>query len=119
MEFENACSEMYYILEHMNPSDRDRIPKSTIQFFRDNRSMFYKVNLDVTKDLSKQELKDETKAFIQIINEKYFSDMVMTKIETSQVKEQIGAKQLTALINVKKENKILIWFKNLFRKFLH
>ena len=47
MEFEKACSEMYYILEHMNPIDKKRIPEAAIKFFRDNRSIFYKVNIDV------------------------------------------------------------------------
>ncbi|MBQ2836488.1 MAG: hypothetical protein IJE68_06630 [Clostridia bacterium] len=82
--------------------------------------MFYKVNLDVTKDLSKQELKDETKAFIQIINEKYFSNLLKeNKVNQSEkVEERVEVKQTTALAIIKKENKILRWLKNIFRKII-
>lgn len=124
MEFEEACSEMYYILEHMNPDDRNKIPESTIHFFRDNRSMFYKVDFDVTKELSEQDLKDETKAFIQIINEKYF--LKKSNLEgmyqdleenTEEIKEKIEDNQESkSLTVIKKENKILAWIKNMFKK---
>ena len=37
MEFEQACSEMDYILEHMNPNDLKKIPKDVINFFEENK----------------------------------------------------------------------------------
>lgn len=120
MEFEEACSEMCYILENLNPIDKKKIPKATLQFFNNNKSIFYKVNLDVTKELREQNLKDETKAFIQIINKKYFNgeyffdEIENIKEEIFEVKEQV--KESTELIIRKKENKIIKWFKNIFKK---
>ena len=58
MEFEEACSEMDYIFEHMNPIDKDKIPEKVRKFFKDNKSIFYKVNLDPSKNLEEQELKE-------------------------------------------------------------
>lgn len=111
MEFENACSEMYYILEHMNPIDKKYIPEIVIQFFRDNRSIFYKVNLDVTKRLEEQELKDETKAFILILKEKYF-------LNKEYQKEEYQEKSM-ALITIKKENIVVSLLKKILRIFKH
>ena len=50
MEFEEACSEMDYIFEHMNPIDKDKIPEKVRKFFKDNKSIFYKVNLYIQKN---------------------------------------------------------------------
>ena len=72
MEFEEACSEINYIFEHMNPIDKEKIPEKVRLFFKNNKSIFYQVNLDVTKKLASQEIKEETKALLQIIKYKYF-----------------------------------------------
>lgn len=74
MEFLEACSEVDFILTNLNPEDKKKIPEATINFFKENKSLFYKVNLTTSKPLSKQILKDETKAFLQILNYKYFAD---------------------------------------------
>lgn len=117
MEFEKACSEIYYILEHMNPIDKEKIPETTIQFFRDNRDIFYKVELEVNKNLSEQNLKDETKAFIQILNRKYFSKVEKQEhINNEEIyKENINNEE-KSLIVVKKENKIFKWLKKMLTK---
>ena len=68
MEFAEACCEVDFILTNLNPEDKKKIPKTVIKFFKENKSLFYKVNLTTTKPLANQELKDETKAFLQILN---------------------------------------------------
>lgn len=73
MEFAEACSEIEFILEHLKPSDKEKIPESVFNFFRNNKAIFYKVNLTTKKSLIEQDLKDETKAFLQIIHYKYFA----------------------------------------------
>lgn len=73
MEFEKACSEIDYILSNMSPDDIDKIPQQVRDFFKKNKSNTYKVNIDVSKQLKDQELKDETKAFIKILYIKYFA----------------------------------------------
>ena len=74
MEFAEACSEVDFILENLQPSDKEKIPQSVFEFFKNNKSLFYKVNLTTDKSLAEQDLKNETKAFLQIINYKYFSN---------------------------------------------
>lgn len=126
MEFEDACSEMYYILEHLNPTDKKKIPESVIKFFKDNKSIFYKVDLDVNKKLREQDLKDETKAFIQIINEKYFKEKNVEEIKNNYLEEdsfinlsdneQNEIIEHKELIIRKKENKLVEWIKKVFKK---
>ena len=73
MEYKEACSEVYFILEHLNNEDKKKIPGSVINFFKENQDMLYKAELDPSKELKEQEIKDETKAFLQILNAQYFS----------------------------------------------
>lgn len=122
MEFEEACSEMDYIFENMNPVDKDKIPQKVRKFFKDNKSIFYKVKLDPSKNLEEQELKEETKAFIMIINYKYlkgekakekFNEILQN--DSSREKNEIeNLKEDTTMI-IYKENKIIAFFKNLFK----
>ena len=122
MEFENACSEMYYILEHMNPKDKEKIPEYIIHFFRDNRSLFYKVNLDVTKELSEQDITDETKAFIHILNEEYClaseenQDIIEENYLENEKDKKSEENEEMSLVTIKKENIILKWIKRLLKK---
>lgn len=121
MEFEEACSEIYYILEHMNPADKLRIPEALIQFFKDNKSILYKVKLDVTKSLAEQELKDETKAFIQILNAKYFASEEEKQEFNSYLQKESSEENLelpknTEITVVNKNNFLFNWIKNLVRK---
>ncbi len=74
MEFSEACCEVDYILDNLNPDDKKRIPENVLKFFKENKSLFYKVNLTTAKSLAVQPLKDETKAFLQILNYKYFAN---------------------------------------------
>lgn len=118
MEFEEACSEMNYILEHLEPKDLIKIPKSVQKFFKENKSIFYKVDLDVTKDLKEQELKEETKVFIKILNDKYLhytSGLTeMTTIIDKQEENIIANKNEIAIY---KERKIARLFKKIISFF--
>lgn len=126
MEFEEACSEVNYILENLNPEDRKKISNNVLEFFKENKSMFYKVNLDVSKPLEEQELKDETKAFLQMLNYKYFSNeeqkrefkkMLEEKeekfVQQEEPKEDEGLARENLQLTVYKENKIVSWLKKL------
>ena len=121
MEFEQACSEMDYILEHMNPNDLKKIPKDVINFFKENKSILYRVQLDETKNLYEQELKDETKAFIKILLAKYFGGekekQELNNILNSEEKIEETKQVVTDMIVYKENvflkiiNKILKWIK--------
>ena len=119
MEFEEACSEMDYILEHMNPIDKLKIPKNIIQFFKENKSITYKVELDVTKNLKEQELKDETKVFIKLLNAKFFANKTVEKDSDYTLfkkEKEIEIENNKALTVIEKENRLILWVKKIFKK---
>lgn len=123
MEFEEACCEVDFILTNLNPEDKKKIPETVIKFFKENKSVFYKVNLTVTKPLANQELKDETKAFLQILNYKYFANQKQKEefkkifvenenVSSSEIKENLK-------LIIYKESKIKIFINKIisfFRK---
>lgn len=74
MEFEKACSEVDFILKHLNIEERKKIPKKVLDFFKLNKDLFYEVKLDTNIPLEDQNLKEETKAFLQIIKDNYFKE---------------------------------------------
>lgn len=72
MNYEQACSEMNFILNNLNLDDLKKIPQKIVQFFEDNMDREYHVNIDLSKPLYEQDLLEETKAFIKIIQINYF-----------------------------------------------
>ena len=73
MNYEQACSEMNFILNNLKADDLEKIPKKFIQFFANNMDKEYQVKIDLNKPLYEQSLLEETKAFIKIIQIKYFT----------------------------------------------
>lgn len=122
MEFSDACSEVDYILEHLNPEDKKKLPEKVIMFFKENKSMFYQININVNQPLVEQNLKDETKAFLQILNYKYFAD----EKEKQQFKEifnedkyeiELMENNKQMELTIYKENVIAKWVKNILTYF--
>lgn len=72
MEFKEAVSETLDILEHMDKTYIDKIPKKFISFLKENKLQNYKSNLDHTKKLYEMELKEQTKDILAIICMKYW-----------------------------------------------
>lgn len=136
MEFSEACSEVDYILDNLNPEDRKKLPQTLLEFFKENKAIFYKVNLDTSKPLADQKLKDETKAFLQIINYKYFSnkeqkeqfkeifkededitDMFSKDTVVQDFNEEKFSSEENKELTVYKENKLLIFIKKILNIF--
>lgn len=119
MEFQEACSEIDYIFEHMNSTDKNKIPQKVRNFFKSNKSIFYKVNLDPSKNLEDQELKEETKAFITIINYKYLlgenAKEEFNEILKNDTLEEIANQKEEVSMIVYKENRIIAFFKKLLK----
>ncbi len=127
MEFAEACSEVDFILENLQPSDKEKIPQSVFEFFKNNKSLFYKVNLTTDKSLAEQDLKNETKAFLQIITYKYFSnkeqqekfrdmlenDNTYEKIENENNIKEVKNPQIENQLVIYKENKVLNFIKKI------
>lgn len=70
---EEACSEVEYILNNFEQKSLDKIPKRLINFFEENKSKTYKVELDTKKELDEQKLKDETRVILKILYMKYLA----------------------------------------------
>ena len=73
MNYEQACSEMNFILSNLKSDDLEKIPTKIINFFSNNMDKEYQVNIDLNKPLYEQDLLEETKAFIKIIQINYFT----------------------------------------------
>lgn len=71
MDFYQACNEVYFILENLNPEEKKKIPEGVIQFFHDNQLPHYTVTIDLSKPLEEQALLDETRVFLHILYTKY------------------------------------------------
>lgn len=130
MEFSEACCEVDFILANLNPEDKKKIPKSVFEFFKENKSLFYNVNLTTEKPLKEQDLKDETKAFLQIINYKYFSNKEQKEQFKEIFKEDEDITDMFSKdtvvqdfneenkeLTVYKENKLLIFIKKILNIF--
>lgn len=118
MEFAEACSEVDFILENLQPSDKEKIPQSVFEFFKNNKSLFYKVNLTTDKSLAEQDLKNETKAFLQIINYKYFSNKEQQEkfrdmLENENNIKEVKNPQIENQLVIYKENKVLNFIKKI------
>lgn len=140
MEFEQACTEMNYILENLNPEDLKKIPENFVKFFNENMDKNYKHKLTNTKPLYEQKLKEETKAFIKIVymnylatEEKKIETLKLIKDEEKRYKEKIQInikedifenentetyefQEKSTEMVVYKENKIIKFIKNILKK---
>lgn len=61
-----AFSETYDVINHMSKEMQEKIPKSFINLIKENRDLDYKVNIDYSKDIKEQLLK-ETKVILSLI----------------------------------------------------
>ncbi len=114
MNFEQACAEMEYIINNMDPSERAKIPQEVKKFFKENKDYTYTVNLDYTRNLSEEKLKEETEAFIEIIYNKYLKQRENTiEINTENNIE----KELPTVVKKEKFlDKLFSKIKNIFKR---
>ena len=97
MEYSNACCDVDFILEHLNPKERKKIPENVIRFFKDNKSIFYKTKINSTMPLKQQDISEETKALLKIIYYKYFADDKQ-KIEFEKI---LNNEEIEDYLNIK------------------
>ena len=66
-----AFSEVYDIVHHMEETLYNKIPKGFIKMIEQNRDLNYKVNIDYSKDINNQELLRETRIILSLIYRDY------------------------------------------------
>lgn len=98
-------------------------------FFKENKAIFYHVTLNPNQPLTEQKIKDETKAFLQILSYKYFAEenqkeqlkKLIEEDEKNQkpiIKSTYKEKTIhNNQLAIYKENKIATFFKNLTKFF--
>ena len=99
MAIQEACSEVNYILTYLDPEDKKKIPESVIEFFNENKDMFYKVQIDKDKPLKDQPLQEETKALLHLLHYYYLA----TEEEKKEFKKYIQESKEIADIAAIKE----------------
>lgn len=70
VEYRNAYSEVLYLINNMQPENKNRIPKKFIEFLEDNKNYDYKIS-DISLE-NANSLKKETKIVLSIIYRYYF-----------------------------------------------
>ena len=68
-----AFAEVDYILNGLKERERDQIPKNLRDVIHDKKAKNYQVNIDLTKSLFEQNLKNETLAVLALIYRKYLA----------------------------------------------
>lgn len=99
MAIQEACSEVNYILMYLDPEDKKKIPDSVIEFFNENKDIFYTVKIDIDKPLKDQPLQEETKALLHLLHYYYLA----TEDEKREFKKYIQESKEIADIAAIKE----------------
>ena len=84
-KYSEAAVEVLDILKHTREEDVNKIPKTFIEFLKNNKSDTYMSKLDHTKEIKEMELKPETEAILGLIYMKYWAN----EEEKSEFQEKI------------------------------
>lgn len=82
VQYANAYTEVYKILECLNEEDYDKIPKEFIHVIEENRNLDYEYEVNEEQDLSKQPMLIETRAILY----KIFRDFLATSEQKEKIK---------------------------------
>ncbi len=85
MEFSEACSDVWYLLENLTPVELARIPTKFIELIYILKIDDYKPKINLNIPLEQQELSEATIGLISFIYNEYLG----TKYEKSKYEESI------------------------------
>ena len=85
-EVQEGISEVLDILNHMDKTYVQKIPKNFMEFLKKNKSSNYSFNLDHSKKLNEMELKKETKYLLALIYMKYWSTQEQKSVYKNRLK---------------------------------
>ncbi len=71
MEFSEACSDVWYLLESLKPSELCKIPKKLLETIHILKIDDYKPNIDLERPLEEQKLSNATIGLISFIYNNY------------------------------------------------
>lgn len=111
---EKVISQVNQVISMLSKKSQDSIPKSLIDFFKDNDTHNYKYQI-TEKDLFDENLELETKQFIKIISEYFENEIEYEKLELSWKKLEENGTIEEAAIQLDKE--LAINFFNINNKF--
>lgn len=109
VELSESITETLDILEHMEKSYVDKIPKKFKNFLEQNKSLTYKPQLNHTENLKDMKLKDKTKNILATIyvnywcNEKQKEDYIKL-LKENEIKYQEELKEKYNTDNLFKKN---------------
>ncbi len=72
IKLQEGITEVLDILNHMDNEYVDRIPKSFINYLKKNKLNDYKVDIDYSKSLEENSLKDKTRSLLAMIYMDYW-----------------------------------------------
>lgn len=87
IEYNKRLVEVSIILNHLNKSDYDKIPKEVIDRIEKNKDTEYVWYYDETKDLKDQKVSKDTIAILSYINMKYLLNEEQRKFVEEVFKE--------------------------------
>ena len=101
LEFSEGITETLDILNHMDKSYTDKIPKKFKDFLEKNKLNNYIPNLDHSKKLKEMNLKEKTKDILATIYMNYWCNATQKEnyIKTLKQNEEIYQKELTEKYN--------------------
>lgn len=71
--YNEAYTEIYYILKNMDIEYVSKIPTEIIDLIKENRAKNYNVTIDANIPLEIQKIKPETKAILSVLYNKFWS----------------------------------------------
>ena len=82
--YNNACTEVYTILEYLNEDEYKKIPTKVIKAIEASRNLQYYYEFDEMLELRQQKMLKETKAILYNL----FRDYLCTKQQQEIIKRQ-------------------------------
>ena len=115
--YSEAATEVLAILDNTEIESVNKIPKSFINFLKDNSSKTYKPNFDKRKSIKELNLQPKTQALLGLIYLKYWADeeekeKFNKKIKVNEEKYQKELREKYSRENLFKNNKALIQQEN-------
>ena len=107
-DYSRAYTELLEILEYVSQEDYDKIPKTLIEFFEENKDNSYLYNYQIEIPFEQQTMLKLTKILIAILYVNYWT--------TNEEREKIRIKENEYLINLEEEKKKMYNPNDIFRK---